>query len=131
MYRIYYAGRKDMPETNEANTRRTEHGHKMCDLRMGIDFFKEHCGWSFPTETDIATREVNLVDFGYTHVGTTTLTDLERIFVVFQGEYMDVELVRDMLDAGATHTSMSVGDVLVEVGTGRVLFCDRFGFVEV
>lgn len=124
MFDILYAGRMDMDEANETCTERTDHGHKMCDIRMGLDFARER-------GHDIPLTISDLEDFGYTYVGTTTLNDPERVFCTFQGEYMNEALRHSLRILGARHTSMSVGDVLVEVGTGRVLFCDRFGFVEV
>ena len=124
MFDILYASRSDMPEASEDRMTRTDHGHKMCDIRMGLDFAREQ-GHDIPRSIS------DLENFGYTYVGTTTLKDPEEVFRCFQAEFMNEALRREVVLLGARHTSMSVGDILIEVGTGRVLFCDRFGFVEV
>ena len=47
-----------------------------------------------------------------------------------QAEFMN-EFTADMIQGtDATHTSMSMGDILVERTTGDLFFCDRFGFVK-
>lgn len=124
MFDIFYLGRKDMPEADKDCVVRSDHGHKMCDVRMGFDFLNER-GWIIPS------THRGLEDFGYTFVGTTTIGDPEDVFVSYQGEFMSADMREGFKVLGATHMSMSVGDVLVEVGTGRVLFCDNFGWTEV
>ena len=118
MFRIYYAGKRSVPQTNPERTERTEHGWKICDLMMGLEFFTER-GHTLD------------LDETHTYICTTDLDDPETIFQSYQGEFASRDFCDMIRESDATHTSMSVGDVLVEVSTGRVLFCDRFGFTEV
>lgn len=116
MFKIYYAGKRSLPETNQLRTMRTIHGHKMVDLQMGYDFFLEQ-GHTLD------------LDETHTYLCTTTLDDPEQIFASFQGEYANEDMREAVQEADATHTSMSIGDVLV--GHGKTLIVDRFGFTEV
>ena len=124
MYRIYYAGRRDTPEHTHDRKNRTEHGNKMCDISMGLQFALNH-GVEFPTDWR------DFESFGYTYIATTTLMDREELFATFQGEYINKDLAMHIAAEGAIHTSMSVGDILVSTENGRRWFCDTCGWTEV
>ena len=126
MYRIYYTGRQDMPETrqDEFGHHRTAHGENMADVRMGWDYLHK-MGLIFPK------YEEELLDFGYTCVGSTFLTDKDKIFQQYQVENMNTVTLNMVNIAKPIHTSMSVGDVLIDFETNQMWFCDNFGWQEV
>ena len=115
MYRIYYAGKKSKITEGVV---RDDFTNKIIDLTFGWDFFCE---------------QGHTLDLNETHtfVAVTKKTDLEEIFRTWQGDFMS-EAWADMIRrTDASHISMSVGDVLVNEETGKILFCDRFGWTEV
>jgi len=69
----------------------------------------------------------------HTRVKTFEATSPDEVFTHFQAEIWSPRgEARDLIRAlGLSHTSMSVGDLVVEQETGKVLFCDRQGWVEI
>lgn len=120
MFRIYYAGKRSVPQVNESNTERTDFGHLIVDMQMGWDFYSEH-------------RDVRDFDLEKTHtlVGVSHLANAEDVFFGHQGENCPRTFCEFINHSDATHTSMSVGDVLVDCDSGKVLFVDRIGFKEI
>jgi len=115
MFSIYYAGKMSKMSQGQV---RDDFTNKVIDLKMGWKFYtSQHEGLD--------------LDETHTYVATTTLDDKEEIFRCFQGEFASQDFCDMIHESDATHTSMSVGDVLVEVGSGRKFFCDCMGFVEV
>lgn len=121
MFRIFYAGKMSRPQVSEDRMHRTDYGNYIADLSCGLKFFEERHG-KFDT-TGIETT--------HTYVGATPLNDKEEIFKNFQGEFCSEDFSKFISESDATHTSMSVGDILVEENSGRVFVCDSFGFTEV
>lgn len=114
MFRIYYAGKLSKMNGHC----RDDFTNKVIDLTFGWNFYcKNHDGLD--------------LDETHTYVATTTLDSPEDIFESYQGMWVTKDFSDLIKESDATHTSMSVGDVLVECGTGRVLFCDNVGFVEI
>jgi len=96
---------------------RDDFTNKVIDLTFGWDFYIErHDGLD--------------LDETHTFVGITDLTDPEEIFYKYNME-IDEDFAEYIYNSDATHTSMSVGDVLVDTMTGKRYFCDRIGFTEV
>lgn len=89
------------------------------DFCMGYDFVEKHCAGLFdPT------------NLSKTHVlvgKVTSIVEKEYLFDILQGEFWSPEgEAREMIGALDTHTSMSVGDVVVQ--NGIVFIVDNFGF---
>ena len=120
MYRVYYAGKRSVPMVNETNTARTDFGNLICDLQMGWEFYSEYHN----------NRDFNLSET-HTLVGVVSYDTPESAWIALQGENVSPEFAEFIRLSDATHTSMSVGDVLVEVETGKHFFCDRIGFKEI
>jgi hypothetical protein len=89
------------------------------DFCMGYDFLQKHCAGVFDP-----------ANLSKTHVligKVTNSVEKEDLFSIMQGEHWSPEgEARDMICALNTHTSMSVGDVVVQ--NGIVFMVDRFGF---
>ena len=117
MFRIYYAGRMD--KEVDALSHLTDHGEKMRSVRFGSKDMERN-------GVEIPFFEKDLEEFGYTYVGSTTVKSKEEIFEAYQGDFCSKEFAAHIKETGATHTSMSVGDILVEVSTGDLYFCDSF-----
>jgi hypothetical protein len=89
------------------------------DFCMGYDFVQEHCKGLFdPT------------NLSKTHVligKVTNSVEKEYLFDIMQGESWSPEgEAREMIGKLDTHTSMSVGDIVVQ--NGIVFMVDNFGF---
>lgn len=121
MFDIFYAGSVSIPEENPERTKRTVHGERMVDLRMGLDFYT-NAGHIILRGT---------LPITHTFIGTSTLSNKEDVFEAFQGEFCGVDFHQTVRDAGATHTSMSVGDIIIDRETKEMWFCDRSGWVRV
>jgi len=120
MFSIFYAGSVEKAETDVDCRERTEHGWKMADLHMGLDFYLNQ-GHKSP-------HYGNLLET-HTKIGDTTLK-LHEIFQAFQGEFCGDEFRKIISEVGATHTSMSVGDIIVDRCGGQMYFCDSCGFTK-
>lgn len=114
MFRVYYAGKRSKMPNGPV---RDDFTNKVIDLTFGWDFYCEHHDGLDLDET-------------HTCVGLVYSDDPEKVFHKLNMEIPE-EFSEFIRESDATHTSMSVGDVLVDVSTGKRLFCDRFGFVEV
>lgn len=116
--RIWYT--KEV-ETDPAGMVRTDFGNTICDLHMGYQWFLSR--GHLPINHD------NIFDTHDFVFGRELPTDdLEAVFEMFQGEFMDVEIRQLLRDRGASHTSMSVGDI-IETADGKLHFVDGLGFV--
>lgn len=117
MFQIFFAGNETKVEVSQ--NARTAHGTKMSALRFGYDCYLSE-GYDAITMENLSQT--------HTRVGVTHLTDLEAIFEAYQGEFCS-NFHRTMVKmAHATHTSMSVGDVLRNTETGELFFCDSCGW---
>lgn len=121
MFRVLYAGKMSIKQVEDNGRFRTKYGSLLADYG---------CGFSFLTKQG---HKITLESLEETHteVAQTVLTNPEDIFLSFQGESAPKEFCDAIFESDATHTSMSVGDVLVDTYDGRILFCDSAGWVEV
>ena len=120
LYAVYYLGRGDMPEYDEETRAYTPHGLQIAHLRGVAD------------EADIEKipdREELLEEFGYTLVAHA-VGEPDDIFHHYQADFMTDLTARRLRALNTTHTSMSVGDLLVCQHTGAMLFCEPYGWKE-
>ena len=105
---------------------------QMRDFGMGVDFLQEH----YPEKVeriflDLNKTHIYLKSHKMSWIDSTLEDDLEAIFFTMQAENWSpngeaCELIREK---GLTHTSMSVGDIVV-VDKNRIFYVDNFGFTE-
>lgn len=81
--------------------------------------FRVHDGLSWPNLNE-----------DYAKVATVAAGDLEEVFVAMQGENWSPNgEARDLIrDLGLMHTSMSVGDMILDCSTRNLYCCDMVGF---
>jgi len=122
MFRIFYAGNVTKPEVNNDQEEiRTDHGHKLADMRMG---------WKFYQERGHLLLKGSLCKT-HTFVGTTDQMNKDHVFLDYQGENVDANFSQLIRECGATHTSMSIGDVLIDSLNGDMWFCDHYGWTKI
>jgi hypothetical protein len=94
-------------------------GH-LRNLVMGYDYLKQNDRLPDPTNLE-ATHKL---------LGTINQTDLNTIYAMMQGEVWSPrgEARRLIRDKGLSHTSMSVGDIIVR--DGDVIMVDSIGFAS-
>lgn len=112
---VFYAGR--LLETmigGKAHERRV-------DLTFGLDFYVK-AGHAKPSPENLHETHV--------YVCTTPLSDKEEIFEAFQGEFCEPSLHRSVENVGASHLSMSVGDILRDTHTGALWLVEPLGFTH-
>ena len=119
MFKIYYAGNVSKPEVTEDRMDRTDWGNLMVDLRMGYKFYLES------GHENITPENLNIT---HTHVHTLDVDSLEDAFMHSQGEFMSDEVREKVISTGATHTSMSVGDIAIDSESGEMFICDPVGW---
>ncbi len=92
------------------------------DLSGGLNFLKKYAPELIPTKATLNKSHVLL--------GKIKSTDLDKIFIMLQGESWSPEgEARSLIKSkGLDHTSMSVGDVIV-IGN-KAYFVDNIGFEE-
>jgi hypothetical protein len=89
------------------------------DFCMGYEFVQEHCDGLFDP-TNLSKTHVLLGQ-------VTNSIEKEYLFDIMQGEFWSPEgEARNLVSALNTHTSMSVGDIVVQDGV--VFMVDNFGF---
>ncbi len=121
VYTVFYAGHRDKPEHDRLAMERTPHGAKIADLKMGYKFYTKH-------NDPICVG--NLME---THVLVMSVMaeSLEEVFEMMQGENLSRMYCEFIKSTNATHTSMSVGDIVQDNRTTKLYFCDSIDFVEV
>ena len=73
------------------------------------------------------------LDLSHVFLRYVEAESMEKVFGMMQGEVWSPNgEARSRIEAlGLSHTSMSVGDVVADVATGKAWIVDRFGFVAV
>ncbi len=90
--------------------------------------------WSFGSnfcekvDTDLPTIADLESDYDLVYSGDD-ISNLEDLFKAFQPEFMPPRISANVLEVGhRSHTSMSVGDIVV-MDNGEALMCDTFGWL--
>lgn len=112
-YHVLYAGTLHDAECNNPAYNRVR------DLRWGLDEYLKQ-GHPMPTLENIKETHV--------YICTTTIQDKEDVFESFQGEWANDFLRQAVRDAGASHLSMSVGDILHDVTENELWLVEPLGF---
>lgn len=123
-YTVFYAGNvsKDTFYFDEnLRQQRTDYGNTIADIRMG---------YSWLTKIHSVFDVTKILDT-HTLVMKIHANDEEEVFYMMQGENMSSLYRKFINSTGADHTSMSVGDILINDKTGEFLFCDCEGFVRI
>ena len=97
------------------------------DATGGYDYLKEFN--LLPDANNLSKTHIKLGNFGGSNmVGNPMHKD--QVFTKMQGEFWSPNgEARDLITSlGLSHTSMSIGDIIVE--DGRVYMVDRIGFQE-
>lgn len=98
--------------------------------RYRIYYMKPECFETYIHGTKVPTR--HQLEETHVQLRDIEVTSLGAIYGLMQGEVWSPkgEARSLIMDKGLGHTSMSVGDVVEEIGTGEMWACARLGWTK-